>query len=379
MPKPSHPFANLAGKWARDGDRLHDLSAFGSNPGNLRARIYVPEGEAASRPLVVVLHGCTQTAGGYDTGAGWSLLADEQGFMLLFPEQQRANNPNLCFNWFLPDDIRRDAGEALSIRQMIATLIRDHGADAERVFITGLSAGGAMVSVMLATYPEIFAGGAIIAGLPYGTANGVPQALDRMNGRGIPATAELDSLVRRASAHTGSWPTISVWHGSADATVNAANADAIISQWRSIHGVGESPSSVDTVDGYPHRIWRNAERRTVIEQYDVTGMGHGTPLKTKGGDRCGVAGPFMLEAGISSTRRIAAFWDLADIRSTSKREPAPRGEEPATVNQSTTECLPVLRSVRPERIHQAPRGESTKTKDVGRIIEDALRAAGLMR
>src|SRR5690242_10684259 len=103
---------------AGDGpDRLTDFTGFGSNPGNLRARIYLPDGLAADAPLVVVLHGCTQNAAGYDHGAGWSQLADRHGFALLFPEQQRSNNANLCFNWFEPADIKRGSGELLSIRQ----------------------------------------------------------------------------------------------------------------------------------------------------------------------------------------------------------------------------------------------------------------------
>jgi phosphoribosyl-ATP pyrophosphohydrolase len=97
-------------------DRLSDLTQFGLNPGNLRARVYIPTGLPAGAPLVVVLHGCTQTAAGYDHGSGWSSVADRYGFAVLYPEQQRANNPNLCFNWFRPGDCRRDAGEPLSIR-----------------------------------------------------------------------------------------------------------------------------------------------------------------------------------------------------------------------------------------------------------------------
>src|SRR5262245_30109569 len=104
-------------------DRLTELGAFGSNPGALSAKVYVPPDLPAKAPLVVVLHGCTQTAAGYDYGAGWSRLADQEGFALLFAEQRRANNPNLCFNWFLASDAKRDSGEALSIRQMIEALI----------------------------------------------------------------------------------------------------------------------------------------------------------------------------------------------------------------------------------------------------------------
>ena len=123
---------------------------------------------------------------------GWSQLAAEQGFAILFPEQRRANNPNLCFNWFVPDDVNRDRGEVLSIRQMIETLVTKHGLDRRRVLITGLSAGGAMAAAMLATYPDVFAAGAIIAGLAYGCASTIPEAFDRMRGHGGPSQDSLD-------------------------------------------------------------------------------------------------------------------------------------------------------------------------------------------
>jgi feruloyl esterase len=170
--------------------RLREFVGFGTNPGNLRMFAYVPKDLAKPRALVVALHGCTQTAAVYDHGSGWSTLADTHGFMVLFPEQQRANNPNNCFNWFLPHDTQRDQGEALSIRQMIERMIRDHNIDRRRIFVVGLSAGGAMASAMLATYPDVFAGGAIIAGLPYGSARNVQEAFEAMaKGSGRPARA----------------------------------------------------------------------------------------------------------------------------------------------------------------------------------------------
>jgi poly(3-hydroxybutyrate) depolymerase len=113
-------------------DRLGGLTEFGSNPGALRARTYLPAGLQDNAPLVVVLHGCAQTAAAYDYGSGWSPLADQQGIALLFPEQAHANNPNLCFNWFLRDDTRRDSGEALSIRQMIEAIAAQHSIDRRR-------------------------------------------------------------------------------------------------------------------------------------------------------------------------------------------------------------------------------------------------------
>jgi poly(hydroxyalkanoate) depolymerase family esterase len=228
---------------AAPSGRLSELTAFGPNPGALKGRTYIPSGSSDRPALVVVLHGCTQRADGYDFGAGWSRLADEQGFVLLFPEQQRTNNPNLCFNWFSPADSVRDRGEVLSIRQMIEAMLDAHGIDRSRIFVTGLSAGGAMTSILLAAYPELFAGGAIIAGLPYGSASNVAQALEAMRGPGKYDGNALGDLVRSASGHSGPWPCISVWHGTADATVNSANADAILAQWMSVHGLNHGPDA----------------------------------------------------------------------------------------------------------------------------------------
>jgi len=242
------------------GSRLAEVTGFGSNPGDLRMFSYLPGGLPKASGLVVVLHGCAQTATGYDVGAGWSALAERYGFALLMPEQKQANNANGCFNWFLPDDTARERGEAASIRQMIEAMVRTAGIDRRRIFVTGLSAGGAMTSVMLATYPEVFAGGAIIAGLPYGIATNVQEALKGMFQSPPHPAAELGDHVRDATRHKGPWPKLSVWHGSADRTVNPSNADEIVKQWRDVHQLPAAPMSTTTVNGYPRQIWWNGWR-----------------------------------------------------------------------------------------------------------------------
>jgi len=334
--------------------RLGDLGAFGSNPGALAAKIYVPSSPEQPPALVVVLHGCTQTAEIYDHGSGWSRLADEHGFILLYPEQRRENNINLCFNWFEPGDTRRGEGEAMSIVQMIEMACREQQIDRKRVFITGLSAGGAMANVMLATYPEVFAGGAIIAGLPYNVASTVPEAFERMRGNGLPSASILSAKITEASPHRGPWPIVSVWQGTRDHIVAEANARGLVEQWRSIHGVSSS-SPTSSVSEANHRItgWEMEDGFVSIELHRIDGMGHGTPIDTKSG--LGVTGPFMLDVGVSSTAHIARSWGLT----------------PSFGKRSYPE--PHQNDALPERPIPA------SADGIRGVIENALRSAGLMR
>src|ERR1043166_2624558 len=365
-------------------NHLTELTGFGSKSGAVVKFPYTPKNPAPSPPLVVVLQGCTQSAASYDLGAGWSTLADRYGFVLLLPEQTTANNPKSCFNWFLPGDTSRDRGEALSIRQMIEKTIGAHGLDRRRVFITGLSAGGAMTAAMLAVYPEVFAAGAIIAGLPYGTARNVQEAFESMF-QGRPRTTRAwGDLVRRASPHRGPWPRVSVWHGDLDTTVKPANADAIIQQWTDVHAIKSAPLE-DKVDGYPHKVWHQ-DGVDLIASYTITGMAHGTPLATGTKDQdCGTAGPFLLEAGISSSFHIAKFFGLtgAGRMRADMNETAAVGAEanssplvPSDVEIIPDERVEILNGKTDEpRFEDAARGPI----DVMSIITKALTSAGLMK
>src|SRR5258708_2085810 len=194
---------------------------------------YLPDSLSPRPALVVVLHGSMQSAANYDHGAGWSMLADRSGFALLMPEQSRKNNLTRSFNWFQSNDTQRREGEAASIVQIVG----DHDIDRRRNVVTGLSAGGAMTLAMLATYPDVFAAGAVIAGLPYGGATNAQEALRGMFQAPPKSARELGDLVREASPNRNIWVKLSVWHGSADRTVKPSNAGEIIKQWPDVHGL----------------------------------------------------------------------------------------------------------------------------------------------
>jgi feruloyl esterase len=369
---------------------LVEVDGFGTNPGALRMFAFVPEALPRASALVVVLHGCGQTAAGYDFGTGWSTLAKRYGFALLMPEQQGSNNANTCFNWFNPGDVARGRGEAASIRQMIARIVADHKIDSRRIYVTGLSAGGAMTSVMLAVYPEVFAGGAIIAGLPFGIASNVREALGGMMQSTSRPADQLGDLVRKASKHRGPWPKVSVWHGSADRTVNPGNANEIVKQWLDVHGLPSAPMSAVDVDGHPREVWWNADGETVVESYTITDMAHGTPLGLAGNDEpYGAEGAFLIEAGISSSYHIANFFGLTErVSQTSEAAARALTAAPEITPSAATASLQSLdvaatlwsKANKPVRqTNPVPHEPKRRGIDVGGVITRALTAAGLMK
>lgn len=385
---------DVVGHGAARGAPLVETRQFGSNPGELRMFSYIPATLRPQPALVVVLHGCGQTAAGYNVGTGWSEVAKHYGFALLMPEQTSTNNAHGCFNWFNPDDIKRGHGEACSIRQMIARMASQHRIDKHRIFVTGLSAGGAMTSVMLATYPEVFAAGAVIAGLPYGVASNVRDAVNGMLRAPQRPAHELGDLVRRASKHRAPWPRISVWHGSADRTVNPANAGEIVKQWLDVHRLPSDPMTEGVVDGYPRQIWWNADGETVVESYSITDMAHGTPLgKAENDQRYGKDGLFLLEAGISSSYLIANFFGLTDgaakIAKTSSRAESPSAKliplaSPIAPLPDLGKILQPLMTAKQAPGPTKPPPAKSKAKrsrvlDVSAVITRALTAAGLMK
>ncbi len=293
-----------------------EITGFGSNPGQLRLFHYRPDSLPVPAPLVVALHGCQQTALDYGREAGWMQQADRWGFVLLLPEQQPANNRQRCFNWFQPESISRDQGEAGSIRQMISRMQTDYTLDPQRIYVAGLSAGGAMTAGLLVDYPEIFAGGGIVAGIPYGCASGLVSGLRcQLWGRDLEPT-EWGHLIREAIAQTAlkpqNWPLVSIWQGDSDWVVDADNAAELVEQWTALQGIDPTSGLEEVSSGYSHRVYRDSTGRARVEFYLIAGMGHGQPIDPGTAEtQCGVSSDYMFPVGLCASYQMIRFWGLA--------------------------------------------------------------------
>ncbi|MDB4939194.1 MAG: Esterase, depolymerase family [Labilithrix sp.] len=309
-----------------------EVTSFGDNPGALKMFVHAPKGGKASA-IVVALHGCTQGASDY-VGAGWNDLADAAGFAVVYPEQTTANNYQRCFRWFEEAQIAREGGEAASIAAMTAYAKSQYGAT--KAFVTGLSAGAAMTAVMLATYPDVFEAGAIMAGLPYACATSQTDAYSCMSpGRDKSAEAWAELV---PSAARSKPPRVSIWHGDSDWIVRPMNEEQLVKQWTGASGIAAEPSSSETLAGATHAQYKDASGVVRVESWLIKGMGHGVALAPK--DGCGKAGAYLLDEGVCSTTKAAAFFGLIDADG--KPTPGGSGGSGATPSSggATGDCDP---------------------------------------
>ncbi|KRB61531.1 polyhydroxybutyrate depolymerase [Rhizobium sp. Root708] len=287
---------------------LQTITAFGSNPARLVMKTYVPSTLPNKPALVVVLHGCRQTPESMDGASGFSKLAKDRGFVLLYPEQTHSNNPQRCFNWFRPSEVARDRGELLSIKQMIDHALKRHRADRARVYIVGLSAGGAMTGALVANYPDMFAGAAIVAGMPVGAVRDAMSALRAMKSGASPPAAGWGARIHEISPDRRAWPPISIWQGIADRTVNPANALACVDQWVEASGLERGASRAEKKAWGQLSTWGAGGRQ--VSLYSIDGMGHGLPVKESSSARSRSTDPFVLGAGISAPAELMRLWHL---------------------------------------------------------------------
>lgn len=313
------------------------VQSFGDNPGALKMYRYVPDGmPAGPRPLVLALHGCTQTAAAY-RASGWEGLADAHGFYVVYPEQDPNNNPARCFNWAGeysdPTNLRRGEGENASIISMVDQMRADFEIDPRRVFITGMSGGAAQTALMLAAWPDVFAAGATIAGIPYHCTTEFARVSTCLS-PGIPREpAEWARLVYEAAPeYQGPYPRVAVWHGSNDAFVSLTNQNELVEQWTAVHGADAVAD--ERVEAGPHtrQLYRDDAGDVVVESWTIAGAGHGQMVDSASG--CGgPGGSYVLDVGVCAAREIATFFGLTggDVAPPQDREPPPPDDrEPPT-------------------------------------------------
>ena len=274
-----------------------------------RYKLYTPPGQVGrSLPLVVMLHGCTQNPDDFATGTAMNTVALEVGFHVLYPEQSQAANPSRCWNWFKHADQRRDGGEPALIAGMTQAVMQALGVDSHRVFIAGLSAGGAMATIVAEAYPEIFVAVGVHSGLPRGAAENVMEALAVMksgdSNRAPPATG------MRTRRYV---PTI-VFHGDQDQTVHLRNGEQVIATVIGNAALAGEPAQPFTAGGaeiergvssrgrhYTRSIYRDATGKTTAEHWQVHGAGHAW----SGGEALGT---YTDATGPDATREMLRFF-----------------------------------------------------------------------
>jgi poly(hydroxyalkanoate) depolymerase family esterase len=258
-------------------------------------RLYRPVGAAPGMPLVVMLHGCTQSADDFARGTAMNQLADEFGFLVAYPEQNQAANPQKCWNWFRPEDQRRDRGEPALLAGITREVIAEHGADPKRVYIAGLSAGGAAAAVMAAEYPDLFAAVGVHSGLACGAAHDMPSAFAAMKRGGRDA-----SRGRKGRRFV---PVIT-FHGDRDTIVSEVNSREIVAAASAAAG---APLRVVTSQGreagrpYVRQASVGPDGKAMIEQWTIKGSGHAW----SGGD---AAGSYTDPVGPAASREMIRFF-----------------------------------------------------------------------
>lgn len=238
---------------------------FTGGPGSRRYKVYIPSGYAGQAlPLVVMLHGCTQNPDDFAAGTQMNALAEEQTFLVAYPEQPQSANMQRCWNWYAAGDQIRDGGEPELIAGIARAVLAEFSADPSRVYAAGLSAGGAAAAILAATYPDLFAAVGVHSGLACGAARDMPGAFAAMKGQGVAAGRNRRPV-----------PTI-VFHGDGDRTVHPVNGDQVAAQAAPTSGLTETVTRDRSPGGmaYTRTIRSDASGTPVLEQWVLHGAGH---------------------------------------------------------------------------------------------------------
>ncbi|MEO6104185.1 MAG: PHB depolymerase family esterase [Pseudoxanthomonas sp.] len=247
--------------------------SFATDTGTHTYKLYFPSGYSAQSahlfPLLIMLHGCTQSPDDFAAGTRMNTLADQQGVLVAYPAQSATANASRCWNWFRRQDQSRDEGEPALLAGITRQIVASHRVDPDRVYVAGLSAGAAMAVILGRTYPELYAAVGAHSGLPYAAAHDVGSAFTAMKGGSFAAAR--DGAVR-------SPPTI-VFHGDGDHTVKPSNSESIAAQVAGSNG--ESPALHSSDEGtasggrrYTRLVYHDAAGKPLVEQWRVHGGGH---------------------------------------------------------------------------------------------------------
>ena len=245
--------------------------SYTSPAGTRPYKLYIPAGYAGKPlPMIVMLHGCTQTPDDFAAGTRMNALAEERGCFVLYPAQTRAANRSRCWNWFKRGDQRRDRGEPAIIAGMTREVVSRYGIDARKVYVAGLSAGGAMAAVMGAAYPDLYAAIGIHSGLAVGSAHDVPSAFAAMRGTPPPSP-------RGGVPASGATPVI-VFHGDRDTTVHPRNGEHVILESTDRSAASNTLSvergQVPGGHAYTRTVHADPKGRVILEHWLVHGAGH---------------------------------------------------------------------------------------------------------
>lgn len=290
-----------------------EIKDFGSNPGNLKMYVHAArhKRDSIAKPLVIVLHGCNQSAANVAKITGWNKIAEENDLIVLYPEQRFLNNPSYCFNWFNEQDIHKGQGECESIWQMINYVRSGYNIDSTRIVITGLSAGAAMSVVMMATHPQTFSYGAIFAGGAYKLETQAMNVFRAMAGKKNIPREELVKQVRlQNSSYTGSYPRMIIYHGQDDQVVDPHNSKLLVDQWTGVHQCDTIADKVDTayqnIQGITRYEYRDKSNKPSVIFYEVKGLGHQLLVKPgTGREEGGRTGIYAVNRNFHSTWHVA--------------------------------------------------------------------------
>ncbi len=293
---------------------LVEITDFGANKGNLEMYVYKPINNNQKVPLVVVLHGCVQTANEIAEQSGWSSLADAHNFMVIYPQQKAENNLNKCFNWYENLDISKNDGESDTIKEMIQYAIKNFDIDPSKIFVTGISAGGAMANVLMANYPNMFKSGAIMSGIPFKAASDLATAYVAMQGKVEKTPKEWVVLISDNNPkYEGEYPKVAIFHGVDDPLANIKNAEIIEMQWKGIHKIVYEPTRVPEFNGNSDIAKTTYSKNycPVIVKYEINNLGHAMAVdpgteKQQGGN----VARFAVDKNFHSTFWVAKFFGL---------------------------------------------------------------------